>query len=74
MLSGMLGRMTRLTITVPDDLAEKIRQAGGENVSAWAAKTLRDALLHQEAQAIAAYEQSHADSSWDEERDRLLAS
>jgi post-segregation antitoxin (ccd killing protein) len=67
----MLVRMTRLTITVPDDLANLIRQAGGDNVSAWAARRLREALVREEAQAIAEYERTHRDPEWDAERESM---
>lgn len=71
MRAGMFRGMTRLTITVPDDLADQIRQAGGGNVSAWAVKSLRDALLREEAQIIAEYERAHADADWDAEREAM---
>jgi hypothetical protein len=63
--------MTRLTIVVPDDLAERIRAAAGGNVSAWIVEIARDALLRREAAAIAAFEAQEAvrsDDGWDEER------
>lgn len=67
----MLTGMTRLTITVPDDLAGLIREAGGENVSAWAARQLRDALVREEAQMVAEYERAHGDPEWDVERESM---
>ena len=67
----MLVSMTRLTITVPDDLASLIRAAGGDNVSAWAARQLRDALLREEAKVVAEYEHSHSDPDWDAEREAM---
>ncbi|GAA1031438.1 hypothetical protein GCM10009557_26810 [Virgisporangium ochraceum] len=63
--------MTRLTIVVPDDLAERIRAAAGGNVSAWLVEVARDALLRREAAAIAAFEAQEAvrsNDGWDEER------
>jgi hypothetical protein len=60
--------MTRMTIAVPDDLAAKIRSAAAGNVSAWLTELARDALLRQEAAAVAAYEASHADQEWDAQR------
>jgi hypothetical protein len=63
--------MTRLTIAVPDELAERIRAAAGGNVSAWIVEVARDALLRQEAAAIAefeAQESERSDDGWDEER------
>lgn len=61
--------MKRLTITVPDELAERVRQAGGANISAWAGRSLKNALLQEEAVAVARYEKDHADHSWDSERE-----
>ena len=63
--------MTRLTIVVPDELAERIRAVAGGNVSAWLVEVARDALLRQEAAAIAEFEAQEAQRSndgWDEER------
>jgi post-segregation antitoxin (ccd killing protein) len=63
--------MTRLTIAVPDELAERIRAAAGGNVSAWLAEVARDALLRTEAAAIADFEAQEAarsDDGWDDER------
>ena len=63
--------MTRLTIVVPDDLAERIRAAAGGNVSAWLVEVARDALLRREAAAIAAFAAQEAVRStdgWDDER------
>lgn len=63
--------MARLTIVVPDDLAERIRAAAGGNVSAWLVEVARDALLRREAAAIAAFEAQEAvrsNDGWDEER------
>jgi hypothetical protein len=69
--AGMLIGMTRLTITVPDDLAGMIRVAGGENVSAWAARQLREALVREEARVIVEYERTHSDPDWDAERESM---
>lgn len=71
MRQGMMRRMTRLTITVPDDLAGLIRQAGGDNVSAWAARRLREALVREEAHVITEYERAHRDPEWDAERESM---
>ena len=60
--------MTRLTITVPDTLAEQVRAAAGENVSAWAAQALRDRILGEETAALAEWEKAHRDDDWDRER------
>jgi hypothetical protein len=64
----MIGRMTRLTIAVPDELAVRIKAVAGGNVSAWFVDVARDALLRQEALAIAAYEARQSDDGWDDER------
>lgn len=61
--------MKRLTIALPDELAERIREAGGANISAWAGKRLKNALLQEEAVAVARYEREHTDRSWDRERE-----
>jgi hypothetical protein len=71
MNAGKIGCMTRLTIAVPDELAERIRAAAGGNVSAWFTEVARDALLRQEAAAIAAFEAQQAqqiNDGWDDER------
>jgi hypothetical protein len=57
-----------MTIAVPDDLAEKIKNAAGGNVSAWLTDLARDALLREEAAAVAEFERAHADPDWDAER------
>jgi hypothetical protein len=67
-MGGRLGRMARLTIVMPDELAERIRSVAGGNVSAWFVEVARDALLRQEAAAIAEFEAQQADDGWDEER------
>jgi hypothetical protein len=65
---GMIRVMTRLTIAVPDDLAAKIKAAAGGNVSAWLADLARDALLRQEAAAVARFEAEQVDRTWDRDR------
>lgn len=64
----MIGGMTRLTISLPDDLAAKIKAAAGENVSAWVANLARDAFLREEAAAVARFEAQHGDDDWERER------
>jgi hypothetical protein len=64
----MLARMTRLTIALPDDLAEKIKEAAAGNVSAWMAQLARNALVKQEADALAQWEAANRDDGWDAER------
>ncbi|GIJ51970.1 hypothetical protein Val02_88560 [Virgisporangium aliadipatigenens] len=68
MKAGMIRVMTRLTIAVPDELADKIKAAAGGNVSAWIADLARDALLRQEAAAVARFEAEQADRTWDLDR------
>jgi hypothetical protein len=68
MKADMIGGMTRLTIAVPDELADKIKAAAGGNVSAWIADLARDALLRQEAAAVARFEAEQADRTWDLDR------
>lgn len=60
--------MARLTIALPDDLAAKIRVASQGNVSAWLAGIARDAIMRDEAQALATWEQANRDDDWDGER------
>ena len=60
--------MKRLTIAVPDDLAEKIKSEANGNVSGWIADLIRDALLRRETAAVAAFEAQHADPGWEAER------
>ena len=64
----MLPRMTRLTIAVPDQLAEQIKASAGGNVSAWMARIATDALLREEAAAVAAYEKARQDEDWESAR------
>jgi hypothetical protein len=69
----MLPGVIRMTIAVPDDLADKIKKASGSNVSAWIQKVARDALLREETAAIVAYERTNDDPDWDAEREREWA-
>ena len=64
----MIPSMTRLTIAVPDQLAEQIKATAGGNVSAWLTKVAKEALLREEAAAIAAYEAERRDDDWERER------
>lgn len=59
--------MTRMTIAVPDHLAEHIRAAADGNVSAWFTKLAQRELLRQAGPYIAAYEAANDDPE-DEER------
>jgi hypothetical protein len=65
--------MTRLTIAVPDELADQIRAAAGGNVSAWLVEVARRSLLREEAAAAVAYDRATADAAWEAERSRPWA-
>jgi hypothetical protein len=65
--------MRRLTIAVPDELADKIRAAAGGNVAAWFIELARRQLLREDAAIAVAYDQATADPAWDIERDREWA-
>ncbi|WP_144118654.1 hypothetical protein [Catellatospora sichuanensis] len=60
--------MTRLTVSVPDALAEQIKLAAGDNVSAWMAEAARDKMLSEECKALAAWEKTNRDDGWNAER------
>ncbi|MFI5840855.1 hypothetical protein ACIA8K_14225 [Catenuloplanes sp. NPDC051500] len=60
--------MTRLTFDVPEELAARIRKVAGEDPTAWFEAVARDALLKQEATAVAEFEAGHADEAWERER------
>jgi hypothetical protein len=69
----MVRRMTRFTIEVPDQLADRIREAAGGdgNVSSWAAAELHKALLRKAVAALADHERAtsdpaYEDALWDE--------
>jgi hypothetical protein len=64
----MLPCMTRLTVSVPDALAEQIRRAAGDNISSWMAEAARDKMLSEECQALAKWEKANRDADWDAER------
>jgi hypothetical protein len=69
----MLAGMARLTIAVPDDLAEQIRAAAGADISGWLADAARRQLLRDEAAAAVAYDRQHHDPAWEAEREREWA-
>ncbi|GAB7053159.1 hypothetical protein [Catenuloplanes indicus] len=60
--------MTRVSFDVPDELAARIHAAAGTNPSAWFEAIAKDALLKQEAAAVAEFETTHADEAWERER------
>jgi hypothetical protein len=69
-IASMIPSMARMTITVPDEVAEHIRAAAGGNVSAWFTRLAQRELLRQAGPYIAAYEAAHDDP---EDEDRRLA-
>jgi hypothetical protein len=64
----MFAGMIRLTIAVPDHLAEQIKATAGGNVSAWMTRVATDALLREEATAIGSFERARDDEEWEAER------
>jgi hypothetical protein len=73
MNASMLALMTRLTIAVPDELAEKIKVAAGGNVSGWFASLARDAFLADSAAQHAAWYTQHPTFVEDAEAERHAA-
>jgi hypothetical protein len=66
---GMLRRMTRITVTMDDRLAEAVRAAAGANVSGWLAKVARAELLRQAVAAEVTCDQEHPEYlAWRAER------
>lgn len=62
--------MTRISVSLPDPVAERLREAaGGESsVSGYAAQIIREALFERAAQAAAAYDRAHDDPEWERVR------
>jgi len=73
MRGGTLSGMTRVTVTLPDDLAERVK-ADADNLSAWVADAIREKLKHIDAASVAAYEahrravDTEAEAAWEAER------
>lgn len=44
----------RLTVTLPDHLANRVRSAAGDNISAWAARAMLRQLMDDELRLLAA--------------------
>lgn len=65
--------MTRLTIAVPDDLAEKIKAAAGGNVSAWLTDLARKELLTASVRSEARWYAEHPSYAEDAEAERHAA-
>ncbi|MFE4459257.1 hypothetical protein ACFROC_18035 [Nocardia tengchongensis] len=55
--------MARLTITVPDRLADQARDAAGGNVSGWITGAIRSRLLAEDARALAAWQAAHPEAT-----------
>ena len=60
-LVSMLHSMTRITVTMDDQLAEAVRTTAGDNVSGWLAKLVRTELLRRAVAAEIACDQEHPD-------------
>lgn len=61
--------MTRISVHLPDSVADGLRAVAGENsVSATAAKLLEQALLERACAAIGAYEAARDDPEWEAHR------
>jgi hypothetical protein len=65
--------VTRISVSLPDPVAERLRDAAGgaSSVSGYAAQIIREALLARAAQAAASYDRAHDDPEW--ERARLVS-
>ncbi|MFI9503522.1 hypothetical protein [Nocardia sp. NPDC052566] len=55
--------MTKLTISMPDELAEAIRASAGGNVSDYIARAVRQQLLADDLRKLAAFEQAEPKAS-----------
>jgi hypothetical protein len=73
MQSDMIPCMTRLTIAVPDDLAEKIKAAAGGNVSAWLANLAQRELVAASVDNEARWYAEHPSYAEDAEAERYAA-
>lgn len=62
MPSGMLLVMTRVTIALDDQLAEAVKAAAGDNVSAWMAGLARTEVIRLAVAAEIAHDRG--DPSW----------
>jgi hypothetical protein len=66
---GMLPRMTRITVTMDDQLAQAVKATAGDNVSGWLAKLVRTELLRRAVAAEVACDEADADyQAWRAER------
>lgn len=62
--------MARISVHLPDPLAESLRAAAGPDgsVSHAAAELIRQGLLRRACEAVAAYENTHDDPEWEAHR------
>ena len=62
--------MTRISVHLPEPVAESLRAAAGPHgsVSSMAADLIRQGLLQRAFEAVAAYEASHDDPEWESYR------
>jgi hypothetical protein len=68
-----IGLMTRLTIAVPDALAEQIKAAAGGNVSAWLTHLAERELVAASADNEARWYANHPNYAEDAETERHAA-
>ncbi|MGA8113151.1 MAG: hypothetical protein WCA46_05780 [Actinocatenispora sp.] len=63
--------MTRVTIALPDELAQAVKAAGGENISAFFAKLAQKEVLRLAVRAEIEHDRRHPeDQAWRAERAR----
>lgn len=62
--------MTRISVSLPDPVVERLRAAAGDeaSLSSYAAQIIRQALLERAAAAVGAYERDHDDVEWERAR------
>lgn len=62
--------MTRISVSLPDPVAERLRDAaGGEgSISGYAAQLIREALFERAAAAAGVYDRAHDDHEWESAR------
>lgn len=69
----MIARMTRFTISLPDDIAEQVKAVADGNVSAWMTEVARKALIARSVAAEAAWYRQHPGFADDAEIERHAA-
>jgi hypothetical protein len=47
-----LSMTTRLTISLPEEVAAAVREAAGDNISGYAARALKDAVLREQLRTL----------------------